>query len=138
MKAALTHTHLAKYGDMLSGLIDAAEEQANGVVRKPRREIQDFVDALVDVCAVLNYQFAGKRLFDRWDLEQARRRAIRTQEFVRRCEARHMSAPNSSRRSSVDVSSARSASEPIARLQRRPQTCVAQGASDVLARTDSL
>ncbi|MEM4988462.1 hypothetical protein V8G57_13780 [Collimonas sp. H4R21] len=59
MNTVLTHERIKQYAPILDELLIVAIEQSKGRIRRPRREILEFIDAMTDICTVLQCQLAG-------------------------------------------------------------------------------
>ncbi|WP_153100169.1 hypothetical protein [Paraburkholderia hayleyella] len=84
MNTVITHNRIKRYVNVLNDLLTVAEIQAQHRVRRPCREIVDLLDAMTNVCVMLNCQVMGGPQPKHHDIEAIKQQAARAMEFARR------------------------------------------------------
>ena len=59
MNTAITEEHIKNYAVVVTDILETIEVQAAGKVRRPRKEIVELTNFMVDTCAILHCQISG-------------------------------------------------------------------------------
>jgi len=77
MNTVITNERVKQYAEVLYDMLAVAETQTRGKVRRPRREVVDLLEAITNVCVMLNCQVTGGPQPRQHDIASIKRQAAR-------------------------------------------------------------
>lgn len=86
MYTEIDNNRIKRYGHVLNDMLVVAEAQTAKRVRRPRRQIVDLLNAMMDTCMMLHCQISGGPQPKLHDLEPIKQQAARALASARRRE----------------------------------------------------